>query len=559
MSDNPFHLDNALGGGGGSSNTKGQAPLFSSKMLKDEIRRDDADMAQDLKTLTAKGAAASYIRDDHDGTAAGGVEINEKLTTEQYIERKREVGLVRMSLAAKKKEIRKLEEEADRAEKKLRQQQDQLESTREKFNNFLKMSNLEQDVAVRKADDETRAKMEKTVEIKKISARISRVELDIKKTETQIENCLQYKKFLDDLTKPRWFMDLLIDLRIEDATTNILMDTEKRFTARVEELKEERRREEEAAKEEEASGAGKDKKGFSSRPAAKKATGAESNTPQVSLEKQIEELHQKMEAEAQEAVEQMEKEVIAEVNAMTPEKARELVNTQYEPSRIPSYFTSVDELLDVFISVEESNLFLIQNCQELEEELEEVAMQYMTEKSEMQAMVHQRQAQMDGLSEKIQAATEKLNQLEENKRQLDGADAGLDTAGDPAKGKDGGAAVTMSRETFKEKIEEKIAYIFRTLTAGDTAIKAAMTSHDSEEGAGADPLLSPPGTTTTKSKTTPGEGTKKASPKPSAKSTKGKSGVDSTKRSAPAVHATQESEAGQNIGAVEMLTIIETN
>ncbi|EPY27684.1 hypothetical protein AGDE_10643 [Angomonas deanei] len=352
-------------------------------------------------------------------------------------------------------------------------------------------------------------------------------------------------------------MDLLIDLRIEDATTNILMDTEKRFTARVEELKEERRREEEAAKEEEASGAGKDKKGFSSRPAAKKATGVESNTPQVSLEKQIEELHQKMEAEAQEAVEQMEKEVIAEVNAMTPEKARELVNTQYEPSRIPSYFTSVDELLDVFISVEESNLFLIQNCQELEEELEEVAMQYMTEKSEMQAMVHQRQAQMDGLSEKIQAATEKLNQLEENKRQLDGADAGLDTAGDPAKGKDGGAAVTMSRETFKEKIEEKIAYIFRTLTAGDTAIKAAMTSHDSEEGAGADPLLSPPGTTTTKSKTTPGEGTKKASPKPSAKSTKGKSGVDSTKRSAPAVHATQESEAGQNIGAVEMLTIIE--
>ncbi|CAD2216225.1 hypothetical protein ADEAN_000368600 [Angomonas deanei] len=74
MSDNPFHLDNALDGVGGSSNTKGQAPLFSSKMLKDEIRRDDADMAQDLKTLTAKGAAASYIprRLRRDGGWCGG-------------------------------------------------------------------------------------------------------------------------------------------------------------------------------------------------------------------------------------------------------------------------------------------------------------------------------------------------------------------------------------------------------------------------------------------------------------------------------------------------------
>jgi hypothetical protein len=43
---------------------------------------------------------------------------------------------------------------------------------------------------------------------------------------------------------------------------------------------------------------------------------------------------------------------------------------------IPMFFVRPQQLLDIFTHLEESNLFLIQNCQEIEQQLEELKQQY---------------------------------------------------------------------------------------------------------------------------------------------------------------------------------------
>ena len=47
-----------------------------------------------------------------------------------------------------------------------------------------------------------------------------------------------------------------------------------------------------------------------------------------------------------------------------------------EEDELPMYFTRPQQLLDIFTQLEESNLFLIQNCQETEQQLEELKQQY---------------------------------------------------------------------------------------------------------------------------------------------------------------------------------------
>ncbi|EPY24520.1 flagellar associated protein [Strigomonas culicis] len=488
---NPFVVPSTLDEASRTQEQRQQAAaaanLFSSRVLKEEIRHDDAEMIDDVAALRCRKGFTNTGVTSVVETAV--LDINDNMTTEQFILKKREVGLIRMSLEAKKKEIRKLEEEADRAEKKLHQQQSQLESTREKFNNFLKQSNLEQDVAVRRADEETRAKTEKTVEIKKLSAQIARVELDMKKTEGHIENCLSYKRFLGDLTKPKWFQDVLTSLRIDDEAMKILLEAEARFLEQVQELQhahEMRVQAEEAEQEAKlflAPGGRKTTYKRASEAVVKKERQVTS-ADQKPVEQQIEELHAAMEHEVQARVTEMEQRVIAEVAAMPPEQVRQAVDTQYDESRVPPYFDSVDDLLEVFISVEEGNLFLIQNCQELEEELEEVAMQFMQEKQEMHTMTQQRQAQMEVLAEKIRVAEEKLHQLVDRDQALDTGkrEVAKSTApGAPAQGAmstkrkaEEAAAVELPPELFKNEMEKKIGNIFRTLTTGDTAIKNTL-------------------------------------------------------------------------------------
>lgn len=494
--------------------------LESSKLLANEVRRDDANMSKELAVLAPRSNRFYRLQEKMKKAASGSttesaavgmglrsasgqrkrsidavasVEINEKITMDEFIAKKREVGLVHMSLATKRTEIRKLEEEIDCAEKKLHQQQEQLENTHEKFNNFLKHSNLEQDAAVRRADAETKAKQSKKVEIKKLSARINHVELEIRKAELQVETCKMYKKFLDDLTKPRWFFDVLIDLRVADKMNEILMLTETEFEQKSSILRQ--RYEKEASYREErmrvlteSTVKGGGRSSFE---------GDVEEQEIVPLSLQLEQLHDTLEKQVQEEVKEVKEKIQAEVNALTVEEVRDILERDYDESRKPTYYTNVEQLLDIFINVEEGNLFLIQNCQELEEELERVASEYMAEKNETMVMTRQRHAQMSALAEKIRGAQTKLRQLDDRTSDIEkhvpsksgtaegsgknNNSSGVGNRKDPkntnANNDNGGSSgVKLTPEQFKVEVEHIITRIFRTLTSGDALIKSLYAS-----------------------------------------------------------------------------------
>lgn len=550
-----------LNGGGISDSTAPADSARISKELLQEVRRDDAAMADDLVALAPRsgrafravaGAATSNAEGPLDArvatsnaaaiatsssspavaaaaAAAGGggggggfsMSVNDTLTANDFVKQKREVGLVRMSLATKKAEIRKLDEKVDRAERRLRQQQEQLTNTQEKFNNFLKFSNLEQDAAVRKADDETRAKHAKTIEIKKLSALISHAELETRKIRLQVENCVAYKDFLEGLVKPQWFYDVLICVRAEDTREEILLNAEATYQKRCEDLKktyeaqvaarlaaqeseELEKRRTSPMRERSIVGAvasstqlprgqsGGGKRNSSSGVAPDDAKKAEAEQ-EVPLEKQLNDLHDSMEDDARAAIAAAEAAIRAEVTAMPLSAVKAALHRDYDENRLPMCFGSVDELLEVFINVEEGNLFLIQNCQELEEELEGISIGFVEEKTEMKAMVAQRTAQLTVLQENIAGAQKKLKALDDHIASLEPRNsrtAGTSTASSGGGDATGRAAVAsasttapnpqadLSPEELKARIESSIGHMFQLLTAGDQAIKAVAAKRE---------------------------------------------------------------------------------
>lgn len=530
-----------------SAKVKADISTVSRELLR-EIRSDDAAMAGDLVALAPRSGRA--YRSEVSGTStlhaaspdttfgaagtsstqsamllsgrSGGialadndvrrVEVRDNSTTHEYVQQKRDIGLVRMSLMTKKAEIRKLEEKIDRAEKRLRQQQEQLTNTREKFNNFLKYSNLEQDAAVRRADDETRAKHAKTVEIKKLSALINHVEMEIKKTEAQLENCFAYKKFLESLAKPKWFSDVLTDLRIADKTEEILLAAEHAYQARCKELEESHQKKqlaaaELAAKEEEtrsrnlSTSIPRNRLRLSSSAlSSRKLSVSDEEVEELSLEDQKGAVYAEMENDARASVKAATDKINGEVANMSLEEVKAALQRNYDEKRLPMCFADVDELLEVFINVEEGNLFLIQNCQELEEELENIMIDYMQEKEEMESMIEQRSAQLEALARNMTDAQGKLQELEARIATVDSKPRAKDGNGPNAGSKTasgGGASdllgtnknaskAEMSPEMLRQSIEAAIARMFRILTSGDQLIKLTTTDITSSTSAPAE-------------------------------------------------------------------------
>lgn len=121
-----------------------------------------------------------------------------------------------------------------------------------------------------------------------------------------------------------------------------------------------------------------------------------------------------------------------------------------EPEAELMYFKEPQQLLDVFTSLEESNLFLIQNSQETEEALEE-----------LKSKLHETQARMDeetaGLSAQIEHLKEQLR-VEQEKRW------GLDLKGENKE------AVVTQEKTLDE-LNRKVAEVYKAIFAeGDNSL-----------------------------------------------------------------------------------------
>jgi len=309
----------------------------------------------------------------------------EKENMADFIAKKREMFLVQMSLDTKRAEIRKLEELAQQREEALRKSEQMLEEDALRFDQFLKDNDQKAVQAIKKAEAETKAKAEKVQEIKKLNMQITQIKSEMSKFEEQLEDCRKYKDFLDKLTPDEWFEEQA-QLRLERKQARKLQKLEQRQDELNKQAEEQRAAAEAAAEAERA------KKGRRSR----------------------------KEREADDKAEEEKRKAIA-APVLTLDDVSDVEDPEDE--ELPMYFKHPQQLLDIFTTLEESNLFLIQNSQETEAALEELKQKFADTKSRMDADSRALEGQIESLHTSIHVEEDKQRALELRKGKHKGVQA----------------------------------------------------------------------------------------------------------------------------------------
>ncbi|XP_071486505.1 cilia- and flagella-associated protein 100-like [Diadema antillarum] len=329
----------------------------------EELDAEEEEEEGDEKALAVKDDPAFTIavtRDRH----------VEKESLPDYIAKKREMFLVQYSLGVKRDEMRKLEEIASAEERKLELAEQYLEEDAAMFDEFLKENDKNSVEAIKIAESETKAKMEKVQEIRKINEEIGRIRGEISKNEVLLKDYQLYKKFLDSLTPHEW--------------------------------KDEKRKE--RLEKRKLKGKDRDKLASASKKKVSSAS-TDGRNSKASATRQGGRLSSRGSANKRATVQ-------------SPTKSEDEVkqaedDSDYESDEEPElYFSDPQQLLDIFADLEEQNLSLIQNSQETEESLEEIKQTINATETRMNRETEILKQQIDMLKHAIDREEDKARDLE---------------------------------------------------------------------------------------------------------------------------------------------------
>ncbi|XP_063953332.1 cilia- and flagella-associated protein 100-like isoform X2 [Lytechinus pictus] len=329
----------------------------------DELDAEEDDEAGDEKALAVKDDPSFTIavtRDRH----------VEKESLPDYIAKKREMFLVQYSLGVKRDEMRKLEEIASAEERKLELAEQYLEEDAAMFDEFLKENDKNSVEAIKIAEAETKAKMEKVQEIRKINEEIGRIRGEISKNEVLLKDYQLYKKFLDSLTPAEW--------------------KEENRTQRMEKRKLKNKDHEKLTSASRKKVSSASTEGRNSRSSMSKGLGKASSRGSAV------------------------KRATIQSPAKSEDEARPADDdSDYESDEEPElFFSDPQQLLDIFADLEEQNLSLIQNSQETEENLEEIKQTISSTETRMDRETEILKQQIDMLKHAIDREEEKAKDLE---------------------------------------------------------------------------------------------------------------------------------------------------
>mmetsp|Transcript_31135 Transcript_31135/g.50252 ORF Transcript_31135/g.50252 Transcript_31135/m.50252 type:complete len:443 (-) Transcript_31135:260-1588(-) len=344
--------------------------------------------------------------------------------------------LVQMSLDTKRAEIRKLEEQATQREEALRNSEQMLEQDAQRFESFLKKNDQQAVQAIKNAEVETKLKQDKVQEIKKLTALIAAVQSETTKYAESLDECHSYKEFLDNLTPQEWVKEQY-------------------------ELHEKENQQKRSAKKE----------------ARLQARGIQDRQAEDEFKAEIEAMRSKgrMSDSVKKSIQQKEADFETEKEARVKEREREdAADDKWDPDggvkwEPDMYFTRPQQLLDIFAALEERNLFLIQNSQETEEQLEELNQKLEMTKAKMDEETEVLNSQINSLKSSISA--------EESKA------AALGERANPHKGQTSGDQDT---EALLASLHKRVAEVYERCGIGDdstsgTLMMLANIEHKLEE------------------------------------------------------------------------------
>ncbi|XP_055503896.1 cilia- and flagella-associated protein 100 [Leucoraja erinacea] len=324
-----------------------------------ELEADpDAEHRANVKKLSALKSDPSWkvkvTRDRH----------IEKETLNDYINKKREMFTLEYSLTMKKDEIRKLEEAAAVEELKLQTAERYLEEDAAMFDEFLKENDKNSVQAMQIAEQETKMKLEKVAELKKLSTQLMAVKNDIVKFEETLKDYRVYRDFLMKLSPKEWRDD-----------------------------RERKKKEIKLAKDSSREVARKPPPPVISRQASKTGMHSISIMRQGSVGPKVATDWRKSSA----------------VSIESKSEEQEWSDSDEEPEL---YFTDPKQLLDIYTELEEQNLSLILNSQETEEAVEEI-------KQAMANAQHKMTCETDFLKQQLNVLNEAVAKEESRAAELE--------------------------------------------------------------------------------------------------------------------------------------------
>ncbi|KAJ3297159.1 Coiled-coil domain-containing protein 38 [Rhizoclosmatium sp. JEL0117] len=325
-----------------------------------------------------------------------------------FIAKKREMFLVQYALGVKRQEMRKLEEIAQAEEQKLLDDEKALEEDAAKFDAFLKENDKNSVEAIKKAELETKAKLEKIQEIKKLNVQIMTIRSDMSKNEDQLKDLQKYRQFLDKLTPKEFFEE---NLKVKKP--KYLTDNGRK----------------KGGSEDGSAGAGGPR--YSN--AAGKSGGNRGSSKKTKNAKIRPDTEGSGEADEVEDADEAAEEEFDFDDEYWNEEDEALL-----------FFKTPQQLLDIFAELEENNLALIQNCQETEETLEELKQKIVETEARMEKETQSLTQQIDFLNTAIEREEEKARQLEDRAKMFSTGLVGVE-----------------SQEKLLEDLNHKVKEVYR--------------------------------------------------------------------------------------------------
>jgi len=315
----------------------------------------------------------------------------EKENMADFIEKKREMFLVQMSLDTKRDEIRKLEEKAQMKEQALLKSELMLEEDALRFDAFLKENDIKAHEAIKRHEKEVKEKQEKISSIKKLNQEIAKVKSEMDKYNETLAYCRKYKAFLDELTPKEWFIEQQKQREHRKEVVRQYNHCNQQRTKRNEQR--------DAQRVELAE----------TRALIEQSKKLEINPDGTDHDEQS---HQSVSTKVDVTADDDSESALPEVeeNSPTPTPPPELKQIE-DGHDDEMYFTKPEQLLNVFATLEERNLFLIQNAQETEEAFDELKGKFEDTRKTMEAKTSDLEQSISEMNDKIKVQEDKATVL----------------------------------------------------------------------------------------------------------------------------------------------------
>ncbi|XP_024076311.1 cilia- and flagella-associated protein 100 [Terrapene carolina triunguis] len=346
------------------------------KELQKEEEAEDRELAAEAQRLKALQESISWK------IAVTKDQQVEKETLHEYIDKKRQMFLLQYAVAIKRDEIQKLESLAAEEEAKLEKAEQYLEKDAAMFDEFLKENDKNSAQALKTAEKETKAKIEKIIEIRELTGQMMSIQSEISKFEDTLKEYKKYKNFLYQLSPKEWreeyekkqmktkAMKMSSEVKEEKISISPITPKGQDPTPRTRRGK-------------------LPYLGYTGRQSVDFSSGGPDQRSPSQIMQRRESLRTSKSPSKQNLKSQQTRRQSIAALAMEEKASTTFSDNEDEDEDPELYFTDPQQLLQIFTELEEQNLSLIQNSQETEETLDELQHALTTTRSKMDREIKQ--------------------------------------------------------------------------------------------------------------------------------------------------------------------------